>query len=75
MPSSSALVASPAALEDLIGRPVHVSGSGSTLFFLANGPAEAELLAGAVAERMGIPAIPVRAIPTPAPSWIRQPAT
>ena len=49
--------------------------SPSTLFFLANGPAEAELLAGAVAERMGIPAIPVRAIPTPAPSWIRRPAT
>lgn len=62
-------------IEDLIGRPVHVSGSGSTLFFLANGPVEAELLAGAVRQRMGIPAIPVQAIPTPAPSWIRRPAT
>jgi len=62
-------------IEDLIGRPVHVSGSGSTLFFLVNGPVEAELLAGAVRQRMGIPAIPVQAIPTPAPSWIRRPAT
>jgi 4-diphosphocytidyl-2-C-methyl-D-erythritol kinase len=62
-------------IEELIDRPVHVSGSGSTLFFLANGAAEAELLAGAVGQRMGIPAVPAQVIHTPAPSWIRRPAS
>jgi 4-diphosphocytidyl-2-C-methyl-D-erythritol kinase len=59
-------------IEELVGRPVHVSGSGSTLFFMANGQAEAELLANAVGDRMAIPAIPVRTIPVPAPSWLRR---
>jgi 4-diphosphocytidyl-2C-methyl-D-erythritol kinase len=51
---------------------VHVSGSGSTLFFLCNGAVESELLACAVAERMGLPCIPVRVVPTPAPTWVRR---
>jgi len=55
---------------ELIGRPVHVSGSGSTLFFLCDGAVESELLAQAVAARMGVPCIPVRAVPTPAPAWL-----
>ena len=62
-------------IEDLVSRPVHVSGSGSTLFFMANGPVEAELLAGAVGDRLGIPALPARVVPTPAPSWIRRRTT
>jgi 4-diphosphocytidyl-2-C-methyl-D-erythritol kinase len=62
-------------ISELIDRPVHVSGSGSTLFFLCNGAVESELLAGAVAERMGLPCIPVRVVPTPAPTWVwRQPS-
>jgi 4-diphosphocytidyl-2-C-methyl-D-erythritol kinase len=59
-------------ISELIDRPVHVSGSGSTLFFLCNGAVESELLAGAVAERMGLPCIPVRVVPTPAPTWVRR---
>jgi 4-diphosphocytidyl-2C-methyl-D-erythritol kinase len=59
-------------ISELIDRPVHVSGSGSTLFFLCNGAVESELLAGAVAERMGLPCIPVRVVPTPAPTWLRR---
>jgi len=62
-------------IQEMIDRPVHVSGSGSTLFFLANGAAEAELLAGAVGQRMGIPAVPAQVIHTPAPSWIRRPGS
>jgi 4-diphosphocytidyl-2C-methyl-D-erythritol kinase len=49
---------------------VHVSGSGSTLFFLCDGAVESELLAAAVAERMGLPCIPVRVAPTPEPTWL-----
>lgn len=58
---------------ELVNRPVHVSGSGSTLFFMANGPVEADLLADAVARHTGMPALPVRVVPTPAPTWIRRP--
>ncbi len=49
----------------LVERPVHVSGSGSTLFFLADGRVEAELLAEAVSARLDLPAVAVRAIATP----------
>lgn len=52
-------------IESLVDRPVHVSGSGSTLFFVCNGRVEAELLAEAVAQRSGLPATAVRAIATP----------
>jgi 4-diphosphocytidyl-2-C-methyl-D-erythritol kinase len=37
-------------------RPVHVSGSGSTLYVLCNGRLEADLLAEQVRERAGLPA-------------------
>lgn len=57
---------------ELVSRPVHVSGSGSTLFFMANGPVEADLLADAVTRHTGLPALPVRVVPTPAPTWVRR---
>lgn len=59
-------------ISELIQRPVHVSGSGSTLFFLCNGPAESELLADAVARHMSIPAIPVQGVATQAPTWLHR---
>ena len=43
--------------------PVHLSGSGSTLFVPASGPLEAELLARAIEERTGLPAVAVRTCP------------
>lgn len=46
----------------LVERPVHVSGSGSTLFFICHGRLEAELLAGAVTQRLNLPALPVRSL-------------
>ena len=57
---------------ELVGRPVHVSGSGSTLFFMVNGPVEGDLLADAVTRHTGMPALPVRVVPTPAPTWVRR---
>ncbi|MFM7810015.1 MAG: 4-(cytidine 5'-diphospho)-2-C-methyl-D-erythritol kinase [Planctomycetota bacterium] len=60
-------------VEEIVERPVHVSGSGSTLFFMANGPVESELLAQAVSSRLGLPAIPVRVVATPRPTWVRRP--
>ncbi len=51
-------------LEDLIeeieavaGRRAHVSGSGSTLFVLATGRLEADLLAAEIARRVAVPAV------------------
>jgi 4-diphosphocytidyl-2-C-methyl-D-erythritol kinase len=52
---------------ELIDRPVHVSGSGSTLYFLCDGPVESELLAQAVRERLGTPTAAVKAMVTPEP--------
>lgn len=43
--------------------PVHLSGSGSTLFVLASGPLEADLLAQAIEERTGLPAVAASACP------------
>lgn len=43
--------------------PVHLSGSGSTFFVLARGSFEADLLAGAISERTGMPAIAASAAP------------
>jgi len=55
-------------IASLVERPVHVSGSGSTLFFLCTGRLEAELLADAVARRLNMPAVPARTIGTPPPT-------
>ena len=57
---------------ELVGRTVHVSGSGSTLFFMVNGPVEGDLLADAVTRHTALPALPVRVVPTPAPTWVRR---
>lgn len=48
----------------LVERPVHVSGSGSTLFFLCNGRLEAELLADAITQKLALPAIAARTVAT-----------
>lgn len=59
----------PALLEDLervrsvVEGPVHLSGSGSTLFAICDASLHADLLAAAITERTGIPAIPVRNSP------------
>ena len=39
------------------GLPVHLSGSGSTLFVVASGPLEADLLARGIEEQTGLPAV------------------
>ncbi|MBM4112984.1 MAG: 4-(cytidine 5'-diphospho)-2-C-methyl-D-erythritol kinase [Phycisphaerae bacterium] len=49
-------------IQAVVERPVHVSGSGSTLFFVCNGRVEAELLAEAVSSKLELPAIAVRPI-------------
>jgi 4-diphosphocytidyl-2-C-methyl-D-erythritol kinase len=59
---AAALRTDRAGVQDLVQRPVHVSGSGSTLFFLCSGAVESELLADAVTRHAGLPAVPVRVI-------------
>ncbi len=44
-------------IEHVAERRVHVSGSGSTLFFLCSGRLEADLLAAQVRQRVALPAI------------------
>lgn len=46
-------------LESVAQRRVHVSGSGSTLFFLCGGRLEADLLAAEVQRRVALPAVAV----------------
>lgn len=58
-----------AGVQDLVQRPVHVSGSGSTLFFLCSGAVESDLLADAVTRHAGMPAVPVRVIEGREPVW------
>ena len=59
----------PALLEDvervraIVEGPVHLSGSGSTLFAICDASLHADLLAAAITEQTGIPAIPVRNSP------------
>ncbi len=48
-----------AALADLSERPVHVTGSGSTLFVVCDSALEAEMLADAASGRLGAPAVAV----------------
>ncbi|MFM7051537.1 MAG: 4-(cytidine 5'-diphospho)-2-C-methyl-D-erythritol kinase [Planctomycetota bacterium] len=44
-------------IERLVRQPVHVSGSGSTLFLVAYDPFHAEALAGSVEMKLGLPAV------------------
>lgn len=55
-PQLSALAA---ALADLAERPVHVTGSGSTLFVACGSEMEARALAAAASDRLGTPALAV----------------
>lgn len=48
-----------AALAELAERPVHVTGSGSTLFVACGDEMEADALASAASERLGTPALAV----------------
>ena len=66
---ASSLRGDHAAVQDLVQRRVHVSGSGSTLFFLCSGPTESELLADAVTRHASMPAVPVRVVPGGKPVW------
>jgi len=65
---ASGLAAHADAFARLAERPVHVSGSGSTLFTLCDDPFHAEALAAAVSERLGLPAIAARSCRRPEPT-------
>jgi len=61
-------------LEDLAAlaeRPVHVSGSGSTLFVLCDDPLHAEALAAAATDRLKLPSVAVRTVARPEPDLRR----
>jgi 4-diphosphocytidyl-2-C-methyl-D-erythritol kinase len=47
-------------IEATAGRPVHVSGSGSTLFLVCDTDLEAAAIASAIESRHDVPAVPVR---------------
>jgi 4-diphosphocytidyl-2-C-methyl-D-erythritol kinase len=53
------------ALAGVAERPAHVAGSGSSLFVLCDDEPHATYLARAVEGRLGLPAVAVRAAPTP----------
>jgi 4-diphosphocytidyl-2-C-methyl-D-erythritol kinase len=53
-------------LGELAERPVHVSGSGSTLFVICDDSLHAEALAAAVSERLRLPAVAAKATDRPA---------
>jgi len=59
-----------AALSELADRPAHVTGSGATLFVVADDALHAEFLARAVVERLDTPALAVTAHAGPAPAPI-----
>lgn len=53
-------------IESLARQPVHVSGSGSTLFLVCDSAVHADVLADTIAEKLGIPAVStVTAPPSP----------
>jgi 4-diphosphocytidyl-2-C-methyl-D-erythritol kinase len=54
-----------ARLEGIAQSPVHVSGSGSTLFIVCDSPIHAEALAGAIEMQAGVPAVATVTAPTP----------
>ena len=54
-----------ARLEGVARSPVHVSGSGSTLFIVCDSPIHAEALAGAIEKQVGVPAVATVTAPTP----------
>ncbi|MCP4836864.1 MAG: 4-(cytidine 5'-diphospho)-2-C-methyl-D-erythritol kinase [Phycisphaera sp.] len=60
-------------ISGIAGVPAHLSGSGSTLFVLAGGPLEADLLARAIEEKAGMPAIAATMCPGVAMGEIERP--
>jgi 4-diphosphocytidyl-2-C-methyl-D-erythritol kinase len=54
-----------AQVEGVARSPVHVSGSGSTLFIVCDSPIHAEALAGAIEKQVGVPAVATVTAPTP----------
>jgi 4-diphosphocytidyl-2C-methyl-D-erythritol kinase len=54
-----------ARIERVAQSPVHVSGSGSTLFIVCDSSIHAEALAGAVEMQTGVPAVATVTAPTP----------
>jgi 4-diphosphocytidyl-2-C-methyl-D-erythritol kinase len=50
-------------IRPIVEQPIHLSGSGSTLFTLCDDPLHADLLAAAVSERLQIPATAVQTAP------------
>lgn len=62
-------------VSEIAGVPAHLSGSGSTLFVLAGGSLEADLLARAIEEKAGMPAIAARMCSGVTVSEIERPPT
>lgn len=58
------------ALAGIAERPAHVTGSGTTLFVVADDALHAEFLARAVGDQLGLPALAVTAHAGPAPAPI-----
>jgi 4-diphosphocytidyl-2-C-methyl-D-erythritol kinase len=54
-----------ARVERIAQSPVHVSGSGSTLFVVCDSPIHAEALAGAIEMQAGVPAVATATAPVP----------
>lgn len=54
-----------ARVEEIAQSPVHVSGSGSTLFVVCDSPIHAEALAGAIEMQAGVPAVATVTAATP----------
>ena len=67
------LAAARDAVAAVVERPVHLSGSGSTLFVLIDDGFQADLLAGAIEERAGLPAVVAR--PTSGVTFVPQTMT
>lgn len=54
-----------AEVEGFARQPVHVSGSGSTLFLVCDSAVHADVLADAIGEKVGVPAVSTVTSPTP----------
>ena len=63
IPQDLALYA--AEVEQFARQPVHVSGSGSTLFLVCDSAVHADVLADAIGDKVGVPAVSTVTGPTP----------
>ncbi|MDG2422525.1 MAG: hypothetical protein P8M22_00960 [Phycisphaerales bacterium] len=62
------------AVAELVDRPVHVSGSGSTLFVICQNSMESEAMASAIESKIGLAAVPVSAAGREAGMVVTSPA-